>query len=44
VPNGLAVAPNGDIFTDTFVGNGFANKTSLIKFRPGGRIQVLWKS
>jgi sugar lactone lactonase YvrE len=44
LPDGIAVAPTGDIFADTYLGNGLANKTALIEVRPGGRIQVLWKS
>jgi len=43
-PEGIAVAPNGAVYTDTWVGNGFANKTTLIEIRPGGRVRVLWKS
>ena len=43
-PNGIAVAPDGTIFTDTDLGNGVARQSALIKFRPGGRIHVLWRS
>ncbi len=44
LPNGLAIAPDGTIFTDTFAGNGYTSKTALISISPGGHIQVLWKS
>ncbi len=44
LPNGLAIAPDSTIFTDTFAGNGYASKTALIRISPGGHIQVLWKS
>lgn len=44
LPNGLAVAPDGTIFTDTFAGNGYTSKTAVLKISPGGHIQVLWKS
>jgi len=43
-PNGLAVARDGTIFTDTWMGNGNASKTALIKISPRGHVQVLWRS
>jgi streptogramin lyase len=43
LPQGIAVAPNGDIYADTALGNGFANATALIVVRPGERPRVLWK-
>jgi sugar lactone lactonase YvrE len=43
-PNGIAVAPNGVIYVDTFAGNGFATVSALIEVRPDGRARVLWRS
>jgi len=43
LPQGIAVAPNGEIYTDTAVGNGWANKTALVMVRPGKKPRVLWK-
>lgn len=43
LPQGIAVAPNGDIYTDTALGNGFTNKTALVVVRPGAKPRVLWK-
>jgi len=43
LPEGIAVAPNGDIYADTWDGNGYANKTALIVVRPGKKPRVLWK-
>jgi hypothetical protein len=43
LPQGIAVAPNGEIYTDTSNVNGYANKTALIAVRPGGKPHVLWK-
>jgi streptogramin lyase len=43
LPEGIAVAPNGDIYADTWYGNGYANKTALIVMRPGGKPRLLWE-
>ena len=43
LPDGIAVAPNGAIYTDTWAGNGYTNKTALIVILPGGKPRVLWK-
>ena len=43
LPEGIAVAPNGDIYMDTSNGNGYANKTALVVVRPGKKPRVLWK-
>lgn len=43
VPQGVAVAANGTIYTDTALGNGYTNRTALIEVRPGKRPRVLWK-
>jgi hypothetical protein len=43
LPEGIAVARNGEIYADTSNVNGYANKTALIAVRPGGKPHVLWK-
>jgi DNA-binding beta-propeller fold protein YncE len=42
-PNGIAVAPGGAIYTDTYVGNGFATASALVEVSPAGRVRVLWR-
>ena len=42
-PNGIAVGPDGVIYLDTYVGNGYSAKTALIEVRPGGQARVLWQ-
>lgn len=45
LPNGIAVAPDGTIYTDTWAGNGWTTITALVAFRPGtAAAQVLWTS
>jgi hypothetical protein len=43
LPNGIAVAPNGDVYLDTDNGNGWVNRTALIVVQSNGRIRVLWE-
>jgi len=43
LPQGIAVAANGEIYADTSPGNGYTNRTALIVVRPGGTPHVLWK-
>ncbi len=40
--NGIAVAPDGTIYLDTWQGNGFATETALIDIRPDGKAQIIW--
>jgi DNA-binding beta-propeller fold protein YncE len=42
LPNGIAVARNGDVYLDTDAGNGWTNRTALIVVRPTGATHVLW--
>jgi len=42
-PNGIAVAPSGAIYTDTYVGNGFTTVSALVEVSPAGRVRVLWR-
>jgi hypothetical protein len=44
VPEGIAVAPDGVLYLDTWYGNGFADKTALIEIRPDGTARVIWES
>jgi sugar lactone lactonase YvrE len=44
LPNGIAVAPDGVIYLDTYAGNGYSTKTALIEVHPGGHVRVLWHS
>jgi len=44
LPDGIAIAPNGTLYLDTWRGNGYANKTALIAIRPDGTVRVLWQS
>lgn len=41
-PDGIAVAPNGDIYLDTYYGNGYADKSALVVISPGGNASLLW--
>ena len=40
-PDGVAVAGDGTIYTDTFVGNGWTNQTALAEITPSGHGQLL---
>jgi sugar lactone lactonase YvrE len=42
-PNGIAVASNGDIYLDTFYGNGYADKSALIMINRRGSPSLLWE-
>jgi len=44
-PNGIAVAPGGTLYLDTFSGNGFADKSALIMIPPrgAGSPSLLWE-
>jgi len=44
LPNGITVAPNGDVYLDTDNGNGWVNRTAIIVLHPNGRIRVLWEA
>ena len=44
LPNGIAVAPNGDVYLDTDYGNGWANRTTLIVVHPSGGTSMLWEA
>ena len=41
-PDGIAVAPDGSIYLDTFYGNGYADKSGLVDISPGGHATLLW--
>jgi streptogramin lyase len=41
-PNGIAVAPNGTVYLDTFYGNGYADRSALVAIAPGGHASLLW--
>ena len=42
-PDGIAVAPDGTIYLDTFYGNGFADESAIIAISPEGRASLLWR-
>jgi sugar lactone lactonase YvrE len=42
--DGIAIAPDGTLYLDTWRGNGYASKTALIAIQPGGVVRVLWHS
>jgi hypothetical protein len=44
-PNGIAVAPGGTTYLDTFYGNGYADKSALIKIpaQGAGSPSLLWE-
>jgi len=44
LPNGIAVARNGDVYLDTDTGNGWVDRTALIVVHPNGGIGVLWEA
>jgi hypothetical protein len=35
-PNGIAVGPDGTIYADTYLGNGFTDKTAIVAISPDG--------
>jgi sugar lactone lactonase YvrE len=41
-PNGIAIAPDGTTFLDTYWGNGYANKSAIAVIRPNGTSSLLW--
>ena len=44
-PNGIAVAPDGTIYVDTFYGNGYTDRTAIVSISPNGASsQVLWEA
>ena len=44
-PNGIAVGTDGTIYLDTFMGNGFADRSAIASVRPDGTASlVLWES
>jgi DNA-binding beta-propeller fold protein YncE len=43
LPQGIAVAPNGEIYTDTSNRNGYANHTALVEVQLHGKPRILWK-
>ncbi len=44
LPDGIAVARDGDIYLDTWSGNGWADKTAVIEIRATGTATVIWES
>jgi len=44
LPEGIAIAPDGGIYLDTWSGNGWADKTALIEIRRNGTASVIWAS
>jgi sugar lactone lactonase YvrE len=44
LPDGIAIAPDGTLYLDTWSGNGWASKTALIEIRPGGTVRVIWQN
>jgi streptogramin lyase len=40
-PNGIAVAPSGTIYVDSFSGNGWTGGTSVVEISPTGRARTL---
>jgi hypothetical protein len=44
LPNGLAVDARGDIYADTFDGNGWSNRSALVEVLPDHQVKVLWRS
>jgi hypothetical protein len=41
-PDGIAVAPSGELYLDTFYGNGYADKSALIDIDASGQASLLW--
>lgn len=41
-PDGIAVAPDGTMYLDTFSGNGFANESAIVAISPTGSATLLW--
>jgi hypothetical protein len=41
-PNGIAIGPGGEIYTDTFEGNGYADKSALVKIDGAAQQSLLW--
>lgn len=44
-PDGIAVGSDGSIYVDTFYGNGFADRSAILRLAPSGQpASVLWES
>ncbi len=43
-PNGIAVGPDGSIYVDTFLGNGYAEKSAIAAIAPNGQPTLLWSA
>jgi sugar lactone lactonase YvrE len=43
-PDGLAVASNGNVYVDTYYGNGFAFASAIVELAPNGKAELLWKA
>ena len=44
-PNGIAIGSNGTIYLDTYVGNGFTDRSAIISMSESGTAsQVLWEA
>jgi hypothetical protein len=41
-PNGIAIAPNGTIYLDTFWGNGYSDKSAIATISPNRHSALLW--
>ena len=44
VGDGVAVAPNGDIYLDEVANNGFSSVSAIARLDPSGRAVLLWQS
>lgn len=42
LPNGIALAQNGDLYLDSDPGNGWGDRAMLLVVHPGGQLRVLW--
>jgi hypothetical protein len=42
--DGIAFAPTGAMYADTYAGNGFSRGSAIAEIAPGGRVHLLWRS
>jgi sugar lactone lactonase YvrE len=43
LPDGIALAPNGTIYLDTYWGNGYADKSAIAAITPDGNSKLFWE-
>lgn len=42
-PNGIAVGPDGTVYMDTYIGNGYADRSAIAAISPQYAVRLLWE-